>query len=124
MLRTISGSFGRKSTGVREPLPSHRTNGVVHVECAVHVTLFVKAGVHLDSPAATLAFLWELLLCPQNVKLPRITWINNIGGQIYGAVPIKGVSQDWCPLRQWQRHIGAFQQYKGAIRWTAACRKC
>ena len=31
------------------------------------------------------------LLCLQNVKLLRITWINHIGGQIYGAVPVKGV---------------------------------
>ena len=34
---------------------------------------------------------WELLLRLQNVKPLRITWINHIGGQIYGAVPVKGV---------------------------------
>src|SRR6266513_1406653 len=67
---------------------------------------------------------WELLLCPQNVKLVWISWINNIGGQIYVAVPVEGVGEDGRPLSQWQRHIGALQQHIGAIRWAIGRSKC
>ena len=59
-----------------------------------------------------------LRLCPQSVKFLRITWINNIRGQSQVAAPVKGVGQNGCPLRPWQRQIGAFQQHIGAIRWA------
>ena len=64
------------------------------------------------------------LLCPQNVKLTRITWVDNIGGQIYAAAAVKGVGENVCPLRQWQGHVGVLQQYISAFGWAIGRHNC
>jgi len=48
-------------------------------QTSTSVQRFVKSPTQNSSPRRVLL---DLRLCPQNVKLQRITWINNIGGHI------------------------------------------
>ena len=83
-----------------------------------------RYAVQLDNGAARLVCFGELLLCPQDIKLSRIAWIHHVAGQSYVATAVKGAGQSLRPLRHWQRHARALQQYKVAICWATGRSNC